>query len=257
MRISFSTAALYPRPSLEALFLLGKTGYGEAELMPQCMEETKPEFAKETVKTGIWVSSIHFPLAFFSILYNPYPGMMKEARIMAEEMTRSAEIMKSEVVVVHALPKMDAVKARIFEEPVIEVLRTLADELESAGVKLAVENNPSTLGDTPQGLLESLERLNHVNAFPMVDTTESWEAGIDPAYFIGQVRPIHLHLSDHVGDQKHIPAGQGEGDWKAILSVLKEIGYGGIYVLEPAYRHYLEDVEAKLRLARKSLDIFL
>jgi sugar phosphate isomerase/epimerase len=64
-------------------------------------------------------------------------------------------------------------------------------------------------------------------------------------------------LSDHVGDQKHIPAGQGEGDWKAILSVLKEIGYGGIYVLEPAYRHYLEDVEAKLRLARKSLDIFL
>jgi sugar phosphate isomerase/epimerase len=143
MRVSFSTAALYPRPSLESLSLLGKTGYSEAELMPQCMEETKPEFAKETVKTGIWVSSIHFPLAFFSILYNPYPGMMKEARIMAEEMTRSAEIMKSEVVVVHALPKMDAVKARIFEEPVIEVLRTLADELESAGVKLAVENNPA------------------------------------------------------------------------------------------------------------------
>jgi len=177
MRISFSTAALYPRPSLEALFLLGKTGYGEAELMPQCMEETKPEFAKETAKTGIWVSSIHFPLVFFSVLYNPYPGMMKEARIMAEEMARSAEIMKSEVVVVHALPKMDAIKARLFEEPVIEVLRTLADKLKLAGARLAVENNPSTLGDTPQGLLESLEKINHVNAFPMVDTTESWEAG--------------------------------------------------------------------------------
>ena len=49
----------------------------------------------------------------------------------------------------------------------------------------------------------------------------------------------------------------GEGDWKAILSALKEIDYSGIYVLEPAYRHYQEDVEAKLRLARKSLDIFL
>jgi sugar phosphate isomerase/epimerase len=257
MRVSFSTAALYPRPSLESLSLLGKTGYSEAELMPQCMEETKPEFAKETVKTGIRVSSIHFPLVFFSVLYNPYPGMIKEARVMAEEMARSAEIMKSEVVVVHALPKMDAVKERLFEEPVIEVLRTLAEKFELAGVRLAVENNPSTLGDTPQGLLEFLKKLNHVNAFPMVDTTESWEAGIDPVYFIRQARPIHLHLSDHAGDQKHIPAGQGEGDWRAILLALKEIGYSGIYVLEPAYRHYLEDVEAKLRLARKSLDIFL
>ncbi len=44
-RISFSTAGLYPRDTIDSLALLAKAGYREAELMPQCREETAPAFA--------------------------------------------------------------------------------------------------------------------------------------------------------------------------------------------------------------------
>ena len=240
MRISFSTAALYPRPTLEALTMIGKSGFREAELMPQCLEETKPAFARKALETGIKVSSIHFPLVFFSLLYNPYPGMIREARNMADELAASAEILRSEIVVVHALPKMDSQKANLFEQPVLDNLRYLADRLEMSGVRLAVENNPNTLADTAGGLIGFVKTLAHRNVGPMVDTTEAWEAGIDPAGFIDSVKPIHLHLSDHSGEQKHVPMGKGEGDWKGIIKTLRQLDYSGIYVLEPAYKNYLE-----------------
>lgn len=251
MRISFSTAALYPRPSVEALRLLAGAGYEEAELMPQCREETTPRFARQLVKAGTRVSSIHFPLVFFSVFYNPYPGMTQEARELADDLAEAARIMGSDILVIHALPKLDKVKQGLFEGPILDNFRYMADALAVVGTKLAVENNPSTRGDTPEGLIESVRVIDHPNTGPMVDTTESWEAEIDPTHFILAVKPIHLHLSDHAGEEKHIPAGEGEGDWKEILSAVRETGYGGIYVLEPAYRHYLDDPVRKLERDRE------
>ena len=56
-----------------------------------------------------------------------------------------------------------------------------------------------------------------------------------------------MHMSDHAGDAKHIPAGEGEADWKAIKKALG--GYSGYYTLEPSYRFYLSEPENKLAKA--------
>lgn len=254
MRISFSTAALYPRTTLDSLALLQRCGYLEAELMPQCYEECRPSFARKIMQLGIKVSSIHFPLVFFSVLYNPYPGMIKETKIIANELAESAKIIGSDILVVHALPKKNSLQMDLSENPILGNLKYLGDILANVGTKMAVENNPNTLADTPEGLLNFLLTLAHNNIGPMVDTTESWEAKIDPLNFIKQVNPIHLHLSDHTINQKHLPAGKGDGDWQSIFQILKEIRFSGICVHEPAYRFYLEEPEKKLIDGRDFLE---
>lgn len=246
MRLSFSTAALYPTTTLDSLALLRSCGFREAEIMPQCYEECRPSFANKVLQTGIRVSSIHFPLVFFSVFYNPYPGMMEEAKIIANELAKSAKIMGCDVVVVHAPSKKDDPIRELHESPILENIRYLADILEPIGTKLVVENSPTTVANTPEGLLNFLRVLDHDNSGPMVDTTESWEAQIEPSNFIRQVKPLHLHLSDHSTNHKHLPIGEGDSDWKSIFCVLKEIKYSGIYVIEPTYRFYLEHPEKKI-----------
>lgn len=246
MRISFSTAALYPRSSKTSLSLLASCGYKEAELMPQCLYETTPAFGRDVSNLGLRVSSIHFPLCFFSIFYNPYHGMIKEAEEMMDNLLESGRIMGTEVIVIHPLPEMEGFRREIFYEPVIGNIKKFATKAEKEKIVIALENNPNTRGKSSEGLLKIIEEIDHPNLKPMVDSTESWEAGIEPEEFIEKVKPIHLHLSDFKEKYKHLPIGEGKGDWEEIVKTIYSINYEGIYVIEPAYRYYTGDIKEKL-----------
>ena len=102
MKLSFSTAGLFPRETIDSLKLIEKAGFHYAELMPQCARETKPEFAEVILKSvNLTVGSIHFPLVFFSVFYNPYSGMVKEAEKLIDDLTKMAEVLGSKVIVIH------------------------------------------------------------------------------------------------------------------------------------------------------------
>jgi sugar phosphate isomerase/epimerase len=248
-KYSFSTAALFPRGAAESLRLIGGAGFSHAELMPQCFAEAKESFALVAEKCGVHVASIHYPLAMFSMLYNAGEGMTGESRAFGSELVRLCRALGAEVLVVHPHePAKDRSLAPLLEEPIRRNLQLLGEDCARAGVKLAIENSPKGPGRTPAGLLEYIAGLGAGRAAgPMVDTTEACEADEDPAAFIRAVKPIHTHLSDHAGEAKHIPAGEGEVDWKAVRDALS--GYGGYYTLEPLYRFYLSDPEAKLEKA--------
>ncbi|MBA7563779.1 hypothetical protein ES708_05439 [subsurface metagenome] len=139
---------------------------------------------------------------------------------------------------------MTPLQRELFQLPVTENIRYLCDQAWEAGITVALENNPHTLAATPEELLDQVKRIERSNIAPMVDTTEAMEAGIDPACFIKQVKPVHMHLSDYNKDAKHIPAGQGLSDWPAIITALKEINYSGRLVMEPSYRYFLENPDA-------------
>ena len=79
------------------------------------------------------------------------------------------------------------------------------------------------------------------------------EAGGEPQEFLKSFTPCHLHMSDF-GTRKHMPAGEGDFDWKAIKAVLEADRYQGLYTLEPGYRFYLDDTEAKLAKAYRFLE---
>jgi len=248
---SFSTAALFPRTAAESLRLIAGAGFSHAELMPQCFAEADERFAATAEKCGVHVASIHYPLAMFSMLYNAGDSMVSEARRFGDGLVRLCRALDAKVLVVHPHdPGKDPAHADLLESPIRRNLQLLGEACAAAGLKLAIENSPKGPGRSPGGLLAYIEALGAgPAAAPMVDTTESCEADEDPVAFIAAAKPCHLHLSDHAGDQKHIPAGEGEIDWPGVRDALRGFGYSGYYTLEPLYRHYLDAPEAALEKA--------
>jgi len=248
-KYSFSTAALFPRSAPESLRLIAGAGFSHAELMPQCFADARETFAREAQKCGIHVASVHYPLAMFSMLYNAGEGMVDEARGFGSGLVRLCSALGAEVLVVHPHdPQKDPSLRQLLEEPIRRNLQLLGEECAAAGLTLAIENSPKGPGRTPAGLLSYIKALGAgPAAAPLVDTTEACEADEDPAAFIAAVKPRHMHMSDHAGEAKHIPAGEGEADWKAIKKALA--GYTGYYTLEPLYRFYLNEPEKKLAKA--------
>lgn len=255
MRISFSTAALYPRDSLEALSLIAKAGVKEAELMPQCTADLSPAFAKEAAKI-LHVSSIHYPLCMFGVLYNSHRGMAKEAKALNTTLIEAARIMGTEVIVIHPHTVSyhaadDPELLKLLYDPIIENFIDMADKAAQHNITITVENNPRTEGPTPEKLVAYVESLNHPQIKTIVDTTEAVEAGIDPTEFIRVAKPSHTHLSDHKDGLRHINVGEGIMDWASITAELKAQQYNGIYVLEPSYKYYLcDDAEAAAKIEK-------
>jgi len=249
-RYSFSTAALYPRSASESLRLIAGAGFPHAELMPQCFADASESFAGEVERAKIHVASVHYPLAMFSMLYNASPGMSAEARAFGAGLVRLCKALGTEVLVIHPHevqqdPKMQA----LIEQPIKDNILHLAEQCGKAGVLLVMENSPKGVGRTPEGLLAYIASLGAPKIRPAVDTTESCESDIDPAEFITKARPAHLHLSDHAGEKKHIPAGEGDTNWRSVAEALGTFDYRGYYTLEPLYRYYLETPEEKLARA--------
>jgi len=249
---AFSTAALFPRDSADALEMIGKAGFKYAELMPQCFADNSGYFIEKALRTGVKVSSIHFPLAMFSMLYNAHPGMAAEVHDFGSKLVGMAKQLGTKVIVIHPHNHADVRYKSLLENPITNNIKNLADLCFDNGIVLAVENNPKSPGATPEGLLEYVNGFCHRAMAPMVDTTEAFEAGIDPAVFIGKVKPVHMHLSDYAGETKHIPAGQGSMDWGSIARALKD--YTGFLTLEPSYKYYIDNAEAMLYDARKFMD---
>jgi sugar phosphate isomerase/epimerase len=249
-KYSFSTAALYPRSALESLRLIAGAGFRHAELMPQCFADASESFAREVERSAIHVASVHYPLAMFSMLYNASPGMSAEARAFGAGLVRLCKALGTEVLVVHPHEvQQDPTMQALIERPIRENILHLAEACDKADVLLVIENSPKGVGRTPEGLLAYIASLGAHTIKPAVDTTESCEADIDPAEFIKKARPAHLHLSDHAGEKKHIPAGEGDTDWQAVKAALGTFDYGGYYTLEPLYRYYLQEPEEKLSRA--------
>ncbi len=247
--LSFSTAGLYPRLSLDALRLMEEAGFTRAELMPQCTYETTPEFAKEVKRLNITVDSIHYPLVFFGILYNPYPGMVLEARKFNENLVNMGYEMGAKIIVLHPVGTGSTVDPAVREN-----IHYLCDLSERAGIRIALENSPKG-GKTPEELSEAAEMIGHRNLQLMLDVTEAWECGIDPLEFVQKVDLAHLHLSDFSERGKHLPPGEGDVKWHEFFAAIERKNYQGRYVIEPLWRYYDgDDVVEKLVTVREFIE---
>jgi sugar phosphate isomerase/epimerase len=250
MKICFSTAGLFPRPTLEALQLIAEAGYDGAEIMPQCGYETTPRFAFEITRTkGIpAICSIHFPLIFFPIFYNPYPKAREESRLLVRDVVAMAERLQSSVIVIHPLSDLPPEKKALFTAPVQENICFLCERAAKSGIRIAIENSPTSPCRTPEGMKAYLSSLNCPNVFPMLDTTEAMECGIHPTEFLRLLDVIHLHVSDHSDSRgKHLPPGKGDINWTEFVSLLKKKNFQGCFVVEPEYTYFLKQPEELLR----------
>lgn len=252
MKISFSTAALYPRDTIEALEIIKDCGINYAELMPQDIIETTTDFAKEILgkDIGIKVSSIHFPLILSSFYYNCYPKTRNTTKKIIDELIKAAEILEVEVIVSHGLPSFkDNYKKELFYPVILENINYLVDGANKRNINIAIENGPNYNTRTPFSHDDFIKGFSQKNIGAVIDTTESCEARQDIFDFLKNVdNIIHFHISDFAKDKgKHLVLGEGEIDWEKFFVELEAKEFKGYTVIEPLYKYFLENPKEKIK----------
>ncbi|MGH0052344.1 MAG: sugar phosphate isomerase/epimerase family protein [Sphaerochaetaceae bacterium] len=248
-RYAFSTGALYPLESEEALRLIAQAGFAHAELMPQCFADMDDQAALRFEKAKVHIASIHYPLVMFPMLYSAHPSMAKEGRALSEKIVALGQRLGTEYLVIHPTLAYEGELKQIIEPSVVENIRFLGNLCAENSITLAMENYPVGVGQHPDTLQAYVKHWNMPEMKIMVDTTEVMEGGEEPVAFINALEeaPCHLHLSDFGNKMKHLPIGKGEIPWADVFSLLDAKGFSGNYTLEPSYRHYLSGISEKLR----------
>lgn len=143
-------------------------------------------------------------------------------------------------------------------EKIIERFQKPLEMIESEGVILGIENEPSTFVGNGKELADFLDRLGskHVKAIwdpgnNMWDPTG--EIPYPDGYIYVRDKTVHVHVKDAVrrgsdGKPQYIAFGDGEVDYLGQLRALKEDGYRAYLSLETHWRpkgHLSEDLMAR------------
>lgn len=133
----------------------------------------------------------------------------------------------------------------------LEALREIAQTAAGFGVTLAVEptSHDSNLVDTADHAVELMEESGERNVKLMFDTFQVMyrrEVPTDYVYRMG--KDLH-HV--HISDEDRLPPGKGRGDYPALLSALKDVGFDGYLTMELGFDR--RDIEPDL-VARQSYE---
>ena len=179
-KVAFSTGAFYTIETADALRRIRKAGFPNAELMPQCSEDLSPVMLKKADEIGIHISSIHYPLVFFGILYNANPGMYRESKKFSDNLAEFAKAAGTEFVVIHPEEEYTGKFVQLLGKPINDSIRYMCAALADKGITVAMENYPTGVGQHPDTLDAYVKSLAIPNMKVMVDTTEVIEGGGDP-----------------------------------------------------------------------------
>ena len=132
-------------------------------------------------------------------------------------------------------------QATRYRAAVMERMLALAEEADGRPVTIGHENEHAIYGDIPERCLDIIRTVNR----------PQWCTIFDPAnYVLDGVRPYtdgypllvdsiaYLHIKDAVAvTRKIVPAGEGDGQVREVLSDLKRRGFDGFLSLEPHLSH--------------------
>ena len=124
----------------------------------------------------------------------------------------------------------------------IEFMRKLLAVAHEEGVMICLENMPMprfSLGSV-QAILDFVQKIDDPNLRICLDTGH---VSVFPLHSVGDaVRKLKdkicvLHVHDNSGrSDEHLPPRAGIIDWDDFVRGLREIGYDGVFSLEPSYR---------------------
>ncbi len=124
-----------------------------------------------------------------------------------------------------------------YRATVLRYLAEFARAAEEADVVLVHENERRIYGDTDERCVDLLDAVHHPRLRCAFDSANFILCGVKPfsdAWPKLMSAVEYVHVKDaRFSDSKVVPAGQGDGEWPALLQALKARGYGGFLSLEP------------------------
>ncbi len=236
--IGISTAAFYPGYlTEESLTVAAQLGFRVVEIFLQADEEYTPYFGgvldRRRCELGLNVHSVHLYATYFD-LWAPYPRMAEEVRDRFHRLLEIASVLEAEALTWHGL-RYGLDNPRLVDA-FFESARWAGEQARAAGLALCIENVSWCYLRAPEQVWAIREARLPVGF--TFDAFQACESGVEPAALVRAMgdRLTTVHLSDYRTEgPRHLPPGQGDVDWARLLLALRDAGYGGPLILEPAH----------------------
>lgn len=244
LRLGISTGAFYPDvPNEDVPAIARSLSVADVEVMPQTLGEHAPGFARLLARaareSGVSVHAIHSWQEFHPVL-SPYRRRAEESRSFFAQVIDLAVETGAGVIVWHGPKRAEVAEPDAFDR-FMHVAGEIAAECATAGIRLGLENVSWCAIATVRHVLAAASALPQV-APPgslgfVFDPFQAAEAGANPLLVIGAMEQnlVDVHLSDHAAGTaaaRHLPPGQGDLPWPAIVRAVAATGYDGPMMVE-------------------------
>jgi hypothetical protein len=242
--LGISSGALFPHTATEDVPAAAKRlGVSEIELMLQTASEYQPEFAlileRNIRESGVRVHSVHAMQQLHRMLV-PYPRRRADERRLFHKAIELTATIGARVLVWHGMDRA-AYKTDDDWERFIELTGELAEECAAAGVTLGIENVSHGALATVRDVARFATRLAEIGSKERIgfvfDPFQAVEAGANPFMMLAAMgnRVVNVHISDARESDKsarHLPPGDGDLPWSALLRAIAGSGYRGPLMIE-------------------------
>ena len=260
LRIGLSSGAFFPEVSTEDVPAAGaRLGLPDLELLLQTAGEYDPAFVRmlkaNVVAAGCRVHALHSFQQLHPVV-SPYRRRREEAVGLFRRGIEAAAELGARVIVWHGLTRQEAKGAESWES-FLGAAAELAGYCAEAGVTLAVENVSWCVLSSVRDVMAFAARIPELGPPGSIgfafDPFQAAEAGANPFMLLAAMEGalVDVHLSDrseHDPAGRHLPPGDGDLPWPALIRAVAAAGYDGPMMIESVFRdsEALDRVRARL-----------
>jgi sugar phosphate isomerase/epimerase len=254
-RVGISTAAFYPDHLTEdALLAIGELNFRVVEVFLQAESEYTARFGARLDRRrrdlGLDVHSLHL-YAYSFDLWTQYSRKAEEVRDRFHRLLEVATMVDAAALTWHGL-RYGLDNERLVSA-FLESAAWAGEEAQAAGLTLCLENVSWCYLRSPANV-RAIREADLPVGFTL-DVFQACESAIDPtqmAYAMGD-QLVTVHVSDYRSQgPRHLPPGEGDVDWLALMDCLQQVDYGGPLIVETARvrdPHVLQDARSFIRRA--------
>ncbi|MGC4107964.1 MAG: DUF309 domain-containing protein [Thermomicrobiales bacterium] len=244
--IGASSGAFYPHTATEDVpAAAAQLGMTSVELMLQTAGEYEPAFIA-TVKAnaeaaGVRIHALHTMFNLHPML-DRYPRRAEEGRALFQKGIEAAAALGAKALVWHGARKQDVANPEGWER-FIALTAELAKACGEQGVTLALENVSWCALAQVRHVVAFATRLEEIGTPEEIgfvfDPFQAVEAGANPFMMLAAMgnRVVDVHISDYHQDDitaRHLPPGDGDLPWSALIRAIAGSGYTGPMMIEGA-----------------------
>jgi sugar phosphate isomerase/epimerase len=193
-----------------------------------------PEEAKEIKKildgSNFKISALGSPIGKINITDDFAPELEKFKNIL-----ETARILETKYIRMFSF-YMDASKAHLYRDEVLERWRQYVETAKGSGVILLHENEKGIYGDTPERCLDIMKTFDCGDVRATFDPANFVQCKVDTLYAFDLLREYieYIHIKDAVWETGEVvPSGMGSGKIKQIISKLYDMKLSCFLSLEP------------------------
>lgn len=244
--LGLSSGSLYPDiPTEDIPAVAARLDLPEIEVMLQTAGEYQPVFIEQLrancQAAGCHVHAVHVMQALHPV-FDLYRRRVAEGRALFERAIAGAAELGARALVWHG-PRLEEVRTPERWERFVALTAELGATCGAAGVTLALENVSWCALATVRDVAAFAARLSELGETARVgftfDPFQAAEAGANPFMVLAAMgeHVADVHLSDRrEGDPaaRHLPPGEGDLPWPALLRAIVGSGYRGPLMIEAA-----------------------